>query len=562
MRRSLALIVSIALTAVSLCGCTLSVKNGDEPSTEIANPWRDCTEEEAYKYAPNGFSAPESATNIYWSLMLPDNDPKRESETMVQLRFDLDGIEYTAREQAVLDEKDTDISGMYYEWQDTKTETLANWAGGTMQAKVSTFENSDESAKLCSWYDVETGFAYSLSCAASGSGVSDVDIKSVAESIYDPAKQIGANAPGIPEECPEEASDDFLAKVAGESAPSIDISGCDTFTQIVDKLSDGMGYANEKIGDEDVLLVSSGTYDNLDDNTAAIDATVFIYKDGEPYEVGKVTSGGTAYPLAITDGALYTASNHWVCKYRLENDKLVITKKAAVEYDTNGNESYYFESSEGDEVLLADTVKTKAQFEAMFDEMSAAKIVNFSTVGGSVSALPAYEYPGPEAFYYELYKYLIDELSKGYPKSQVTIPCPIIVAEDDSNREDIRLWGDFSIYNYDLNGDILENTSGGSYPGCIHLRQVDDSRGYEVTKMEIVGDGSDFEPTAKKIFGKYYDDFIKSSGDTKGRDEIRAQIIANYVAANNLKIKAFQDYGWDPVPLPEENIDNFYSQLD
>ncbi len=174
--------------------------------------------------------------------------------------------------------------------------------------------------------------------------------------------------------------------------------------------------------------------------------------------------------------------------------------------------------------------------------------------------IPAYEYPGPELFYSVLYKYLADEFGPNYPDAQVTIPCPVIVAEDESNKDDIKVYGDFWVFKYDLNGDVLETSGGGSYPGCIHIKSTD--AGYEVTGMDIVEDGSGFDPSAKKIFGKYYNDFIKINSDDKGREEIRAQIIANYVAANNLKITAYKDYGWDPVKLPAENIDSFYSQLD
>ncbi len=174
--------------------------------------------------------------------------------------------------------------------------------------------------------------------------------------------------------------------------------------------------------------------------------------------------------------------------------------------------------------------------------------------------LPPYEYPGPELFYSVLYQYLADQFDAQYPDAQVGIPCPIIIAEDESNNEDIRVWGDFWYFKYDLNGDILECTSGGSYPGLIHVKSTDE--GYEVTGMDLVEDGSDFDPSAKKIFGSYYDAFIKSEADTEGRDATRAQIIANYAFANDLSITAFKDYGWDPVPLPEENIDSFYSILD
>lgn len=363
----------------------------------------------------------------------------------------------------------------------------------------------------------------------------------------EPEKETSEESKELQEVKPEEStssdenSAEFIASAAAEAAPSIDISNCYTFTQIVDqKLSPGMGYANVTIGDEDALLVCSGAYDNLDGNMAAIDATVFIYKDNAPYEVGKACSAGTAYPLAVKDGMLYTGSNHWICKYTIEDDKLTLAEMASVNYDAEGNGTY------------------EGRFEELNDEMQKAEIVNFS----KKSEVPPYEYPGPELFYSVLYEYISDELGKGYSESQVTIPCPIIIAEDESDHDDIKVWGNFWVFNYDLNQDTLECASGGSYPGCIHLRAVDDSRGYEVTKMDMVEDGSNYDPTAKKIFGKYYDDFVKTGSDENVRETTRAQIISNYVFANNLNIKAYKDYGWDPVSLPEQNIDNFYSQLD
>ena len=79
--------------------------------------------------------------------------------------------------------------------------------------------------------------------------------------------------------------------------------------------------------------------------------------------------------------------------------------------------------------------------------------------------------------------------------------------------------------------------------------------------MEVCEDGSDFDPSAKKIFGDKYDAFMKMYSDSEAKEVTRAQIIANYVAANNLDITEYKDYGWDPVKLPEENIDTFYSDL-
>ncbi|WP_024867375.1 hypothetical protein [Butyrivibrio sp. FCS014] len=175
--------------------------------------------------------------------------------------------------------------------------------------------------------------------------------------------------------------------------------------------------------------------------------------------------------------------------------------------------------------------------------------------------LPAYEYPGPEQFYYVVYDYITNELGKGYLPGDVTIPCPLIVYEDDSDNSEILLYGVFQVYNYTLNtnGTTLMTVSGGSHPGLMHVAKTDS--GYVVTDFDAVADGSDYDTTAKRIFGNRYDDFIKVSSDQESAEATRAQIIANYAAANDLPITGYQDYGWEKRALPTENIDTFYSDL-
>ena len=161
--------------------------------------------------------------------------------------------------------------------------------------------------------------------------------------------------------------------------------------------------------------------------------------------------------------------------------------------------------------------------------------------------LPAYKYPGDDKLMAAVYEYIAEECSKDYEKADVSIPVVNLVDTDDSDPEDIKVWGDFWINNYKLEGDTLMTQSGGSYPGCIHLKKSGDD--YEVTEMEVVGDGSEYLPTARKIFGNRFDDLTKVMDDEK-RSEIRGQIIADYVKANDLKITKYQDFGWDPVDLP------------
>ena len=115
----------------------------------MGNPWRDCTEEEAAKYAPNGFSAPEGATNVAWSLMEAKDDTALPG-TMVQLEFDLNGVSFTAREQPVAGEEITDISGIYYEWTAEDEGVLQNWGGGNMPCRTYRYIGEDECIDVCS----------------------------------------------------------------------------------------------------------------------------------------------------------------------------------------------------------------------------------------------------------------------------------------------------------------------------------------------------------------------------------------------------------------------------
>ncbi len=173
--------------------------------------------------------------------------------------------------------------------------------------------------------------------------------------------------------------------------------------------------------------------------------------------------------------------------------------------------------------------------------------------------LPPYEYPGPEKFYSVLYQYITQEVGKYYEPSDVGIPCPVIVYVDETNPEEIRVYGDFEYFNYKLKDDTLKTKSGGNHPGVITLRTTDD--GYEVTKIDYVVDGEGYTESAKELFGEHYDDFAALESNFAERERIRCQIVANYVADHELDIKKVQDFGWDPVELPEENIDTFYTDL-
>ena len=165
------------------------------------------------------------------------------------------------------------------------------------------------------------------------------------------------------------------------------------------------------------------------------------------------------------------------------------------------------------------------------------------TVDGS-----AYGYDGNDAVEAAVYKYLAETVSKDYDAADASVPVVTIIGTDTGNEDDILVWGDFWINNYNVEGDTLKCVSGGSYPGVMHLAKSGDA--CEVKSFDVVEDGGNFDSSAKELFGDKYDDFVKISSDDKQREETRADILAVYVKANGLDVTKYQDEGWDPVDIP------------
>ena len=157
----------------------------EEGKTGLANPWRDCTEEEANTACFRLFKAPEGASNIKWSIMEEGADESGFPGPLVQLTFDIvdeySTKSFTARAKQSTDENE-DISGMNYEWDVTDDVTLANWGMGNMQGKCYRALTDTETADLITWFDVEVGISYSLSVVADD--LDGFDIHTIAEAMY------------------------------------------------------------------------------------------------------------------------------------------------------------------------------------------------------------------------------------------------------------------------------------------------------------------------------------------------------------------------------------------
>ena len=147
-------------------------------------------------------------------------------------------------------------------------------------------------------------------------------------------------------------------------------------------------------------------------------------------------------------------------------------------------------------------------------------------------------------------KYLIDSIATHYAASEFCIPFQDYAAVDESDPEDIVILGDFWVINYDQAGDTLKAVSGGNHPGKMHVKKDADGH-FTVTAFEPVGDGSNFEPSARALFGDKYDALMAAHADDVARASVRTAAVSAYVNAHDLPVRFYQDYGWPAVELPE-----------
>ena len=144
----------------------------------------------------------------------------------------------------------------------------------------------------------------------------------------------------------------------------------------------------------------------------------------------------------------------------------------------------------------------------------------------------------------------------------VEIPTPYIVKVDDKDKNDIKIYGDFWIYGYELFGTIFNTKNGGSYPGCYHLKDEDGK--ITIISKEFAEDGSDNWTSLVEICGG--DEKLARSifsHNSLDYDITRIEYAKMYARENGLKLSGIKDYGW-PVILFDDISDasflyNFYS---
>ena len=165
----------------------------------------------------------------------------------------------------------------------------------------------------------------------------------------------------------------------------------------------------------------------------------------------------------------------------------------------------------------------------------------------SGETLPAFEYSGDEKYFSAICEYLLKDAEETLEKGDVIIPDITFIDMDEKDTNDIKVWGIFEQYAYNLEGNNLVMCSGGRTPGVMHLKTLE--HGAEVVKWEKREDGANADESLKALCASrqgVYELFKQYENTTELN---RTDFVRMYVEDNGLDIESYQDPGHDPVKL-------------
>ena len=149
-------------------------------------------------------------------------------------------------------------------------------------------------------------------------------------------------------------------------------------------------------------------------------------------------------------------------------------------------------------------------------------------------------------------EYLSESAGEEIGQQELVIPGYVAVGADNTDPEDVRVLGDFWYISYELQEDVLVSTGGREYSGCLHFRQEDGK--YIYKSRELVAAESE-EHSPEKVFGNNLAAWKSLRSDYAGKENVRAQLIADYAAAFGFSAASYQDFGWDPQDLPDPALE-------
>ena len=136
----------------------------------IANPWVDLTADQLMEASGLSFGVPEGAEDVVYRYL--------ENDGLAEMQFNWEGDEFCARIQPAGEW--TDISGMYFDWENEEAVTIHYCKGIIGQAQT----GSEDWIERCMWFDAAPGLMCSL--AVYSTDLDGLDLTVLAEQVYIP----------------------------------------------------------------------------------------------------------------------------------------------------------------------------------------------------------------------------------------------------------------------------------------------------------------------------------------------------------------------------------------
>ncbi len=143
------------------------------------------------------------------------------------------------------------------------------------------------------------------------------------------------------------------------------------YGETVANLGDDEQFALVDIGEvNDVLLVTDATYD-IDGVNASIYCEVYYYMEGKVWDLGRIKSLSTAYPVSYGEQCLYTASNASFEIYAIDREEHALVMETQYQVDYRDEEDVYTKITDGVEII------SEEEFWASYEIYGAGTVVNF-----------------------------------------------------------------------------------------------------------------------------------------------------------------------------------------
>ena len=290
------------------------------------------------------------------------------------------------------------------------------------------------------------------------------------------------------------------------------------------------GYANIMQSIADGHYPEIFTQDNAAEEFNTLYQTVFGAGDAPVTAEGLLIDRGVIYTkLTLQDGLMFLFAKE-------NSDEYALVAITTDEYGSLDIVNAAFDA-------LNDEAAPEAEEQPIEEAEEAEDAVVPEEDTETIYEYPVYSHETDDPFYAPVCQYIMEYCGANYDPEDIMLPIVNILRVDDSDPEDILVWGNYSVYNYAKRGTTLMTRSGGNYPGIIHMKEDGDR--YVGVSMDLVEDGSKYDESVRELFGAD-DELMNAFIASTDNDDLLDDTIRWYRDESGLDIEAYEDYGWDP----------------